>query len=104
MYELLEHSVEGSHLLHNHNGSLNKPLNSTHSDASVTPNAVVASSKHSLMIYSLLFVLGYLVLGVVAYTSLAGMSALDSVYFCIGERDRNSKGGFCKVNTPDVPY
>lgn len=76
-------SVEGSHLLHSHNASLNKPLNSPRSESCTPLEVTVASSKRWLAIYSLLFVVAYLVLGVTVYTTLSGMSALDSLYFCI---------------------
>ena len=82
--------MEGSHLLHSHHSSLGKPLNSTHSEACAPLDVTIASSKRWLIIYSLLFVLAYLVLGVAVYTALSGMSVLDSLYFCIGERDRNN--------------
>lgn len=96
--------MEGSHLLHSHNASLNKPLNSPRSESCTPLEVTVASSKRWLAIYSLLFVVAYLVLGVTVYTTLSGMSALDSLYFCIGERNQNNVFGFQPLKKMVVWY
>lgn len=86
-------SVENSHLLEVDEG-LHKPLysgggieggdgNGLTDEVPAIPDAMPSGNR--LRVNIALIVSAYLLLGMVFYTTLAGMTPLDALYFCVGE-------------------